>query len=241
MDKKYFFLVSIFLLVITLSSVSASLGYDGVSYGFYKQDSCINIIQTAENNTYINITSILFPDSTIVLSDAGMNSSSNSVEFNYTFCSTNTLGKYTINFKSDEDGVTTTARDTFEITMNGREKPSDFLITSFVILFLVILGYFLFFISYTLFFFIQFSLEEHERGIVFGLDDILFNLAGYFVLIGYFYLAIYYIGNPTIISITGWLLRISAFTNIVLPGVAFVLSVIIWGGMATIRWSNEQG
>jgi len=241
MNKNYPFLMGIFLLVLTLSNVSAALGNDGESLGYFKQDSCINIIQTCENCSYLNITSITFPNSTIAVSDVSMSSSANGVEYNYSFCSTNILGQYKVNFKSDEGAVTTNANVWLDVTPNGKSHPSDFLVTFFVILYLAILGYFLFFISYTLFFFIQFKLEEHERGIVFGLDDILFNIAGYMVLIGYFYLSIYYIGNPQITLITGWLLRISAWTNIVLPGVAFVLSVIIWGGMVTIRWGNEQG
>lgn len=241
MNKQYLFLFGIFLLVFTISNFSASLGYDDESLGFYKQDSCINIIQTCENCSYINITSIAFPNSAIAVSDVSMNVSANGLEYNHSFCLTNTLGEYKINFNSDEDGVTTNAKVWFDVTANGREKPSDFLTTFFIILYLCMLGYFLFFISNTLMFFVQFKLEEHERGIVFGLDDIFYNLAGYFVLIGYFYLAVYYLGNPQITYITSWFLRIAAFTNIFLPVIAFVLSFVIWGGMSALKWSNEQG
>lgn len=238
MNKKTFFLFGTFLLVLTLANVSA-LGFDDESMGTFKAGETITLIQTCENCTYINITSIRLPDSSIVISNQNMTMLS-ATEYSISFNQTSNLGTYRMSFISDEDGVSKTANTWFEITKNGRDKPSGLVLSLFSILFLALAGYFIFFISYTLMFFVQFTLEEHLRGVVFGLEDVMFNLAGYLVLVAFHFLQIYYVANPTITNITSWVIFIAAFTNIVLPGIAFVLSITIWGGMSVIRWSNEQ-
>ena len=86
------------------------------SLGTFKQNTCVNIVQTCANCTFTNI-SISDSDSTVLLSNTAMTQSG--TRYTYQFCSTSTLGDYTVNGLSDVDGVNTVWAYGFLVTPSG--------------------------------------------------------------------------------------------------------------------------
>jgi len=92
--KKIF--ITFMLMIILIGFVSAS--YDEI--GPYLQGECANLPQ-ASDAVSCNITAIRFPvNSTYALRDVEMEKTGTS--FNYTFCSTNTLGTYIVEGVCDD-------------------------------------------------------------------------------------------------------------------------------------------
>lgn len=225
---------------LLIGNVSA-FGYEDVSLGTFTKDHCINIQQTCDNCTYINITSITFPNSTKAVSNVEM--IQDSTDFSYEFCSASGLGEYFVNYKGDENGITSIAKTWFDVTQNGRENPSGIVIVVYSILFLGLLAFLIYFLFYTLFFFIEFKMEkEQDMKPFFTIKDLVFNLSGFFVLLGFQYLSRIYIGNVLINKIVGLTVFVSAWTNVGLSIVAILLSFTIasWGEILRGLKRDEQ-
>lgn len=239
MDKRILTLM-ILCTFLLIGNVSA-FGYEDVSLGTFIKDHCVNIQQTCDNCTFVNITSISYPDSTKAVSNVEM--TKNSTEFSYEFCSTSEFGTYLVNYEGDEDGVTSIAKTWFKITSNGREDPSGIVIVVYSILFLGLLAFLIYFLFYTLFFFAEFKMEkEQDMKPFFTIRDLVFNLSGFFVLLGFQYLARIYIGNALMNNIVGLVVFVSAWTNVGLSIVAILLSftVATWGEILRGLKRDEQ-
>ena len=112
MNSKLYLLAFMFILFLLpiLSATEQSLGT-------YKQNTCINLKQTCSNCTYVNITSILAPNSNKILDQVTMEKSG--TDYNYTICTTGLIGTYTYNTLGDINGVATVQPVTFEVTPSG--------------------------------------------------------------------------------------------------------------------------
>jgi len=119
------FVVSVFL----IAQASASLGT-------FKQNSCVNI-QTILNTPEVTISTILYPDSSVALSNQVMEK--NGMTFNYTFCDTSRLGTYIYDYY-DADGSVYV--NDFKITPSGIDDNTSFLLFFIgIIIFIFILGF----------------------------------------------------------------------------------------------------
>jgi len=111
---QYERILIIFLLVIILipfiSPAQSSLG-------LFKQNDCVELLQTCENCTYVNISAITYPNSTIIISEVAMTKAD--TVYNYTFCNTSVLGEYKVNGYGDEDGQKEIFVYVFTITSSG--------------------------------------------------------------------------------------------------------------------------
>lgn len=107
-------LIGMFLLITTISLASASIS----SLGTFKQNDCVNLLQTCSDCTYNNITLVLYPNSTQALGQVQM--SQDGTSFNYTFCDTSTLGSYLVNGIGDLGGVNTIWNYDFLITSTSK-------------------------------------------------------------------------------------------------------------------------
>ena len=101
----------IFLMAI-LPMVSAT-----DTLGTFKQNDCVNLIQTCSNCTEVNITNLVYPNSSIALNDVTMTKVGTA--YNYTYCGTSIVGTYFVSGTGDLDGLDTVWTYTFEITPNG--------------------------------------------------------------------------------------------------------------------------
>jgi len=104
--------LGIILILFLVNFVSASVSVQ--SLGTLKKGECIDLPQTCGNCSYVNISSIQINNDLI---NMNVEMTQNGVTYNYTYCDTQTLGKYIINTEGDgvpspyEFKVTTTGRD----------------------------------------------------------------------------------------------------------------------------------
>lgn len=103
----------VFLALFLISFVNA----EQQSLGTFKKDSCVNLIQTCSNCSFINITSVVYPNSTNAITNKLM-TKSNSL-YNYSFCLTNVSGTYIVNGLGNPDGINTVFAYDFEINPIG--------------------------------------------------------------------------------------------------------------------------
>jgi hypothetical protein len=96
-----------------ISLVSAEINYDETYLGESKQGECIQLYQYCDTCTFVNITSIQFPDRTMYYLNEEMTKIG--TEFNYTFCNTGQVGYYHSSVIGDEDGTIKTERFYFAI------------------------------------------------------------------------------------------------------------------------------
>lgn len=110
MKKTTLFIAIVFLITFVIAEQS--------SLGVFKQYECISLIQICANCSYINITSVNYPNSSMAISNKAMTKSG--TEFTYPFCNTSLLGQYIVNGVGDIDGLGTIFAYDFEITVNGK-------------------------------------------------------------------------------------------------------------------------
>lgn len=214
-------------MIFLIGSISA-FGYEDVSLGTYVNGKCINITQTCADCSYINITSIKFPNSSTAVSDVEMISDSS--EFTYYFCSADSNGQYFINYLGD--GNTSITKNWFFVTTNGKESPSGIVVVVFSILFLAIIAFLFQFIIYTMMFFVQYNFSKkegtpNEERPIFTIREFLINISGYLVLLVYYALARTYLGNELINRILSISLVVTSWTNIFFPVIALIISFTI--------------
>lgn len=99
------------IMLLSLTFISA-----GESMGTFKQNDDVRVTQTCADATYITLSSISAPDSTVKLSNQNM-TSSGSGEFYYNFNLTDQIGIYEVRVYSDGCEQTTTYN--FEVTPSG--------------------------------------------------------------------------------------------------------------------------
>ncbi|TET07430.1 MAG: hypothetical protein E3J83_05070 [Candidatus Atribacteria bacterium] len=124
--KKLILILIFSIILISFASTQQQ------SLGPVKQNDCIQIIQTCSDCTYNNISRVLYPNKTVVLSNVAM--TKDDTYYNYTFCNTSTLGNYIVNGYGDLGGTKTSWTYDFEVT------PTGFILeTSESILYIIIL------------------------------------------------------------------------------------------------------
>ena len=112
--KKFVFVMVALML---LSFVNASQD----SLGVYTQNENADLLQICGTCSYVNVTSIVLPNSTHVIIDSSMER--RGAEYNYTFTQTDLLGIYSVNGVGDLDGTNNAFAYEFKVTPNG-EDPS---------------------------------------------------------------------------------------------------------------------
>lgn len=182
------------------------------SLGTYEQGECVKI-STILNSTWVNISTISYPNSTTAVSNVVMIQVAQS--FTYNFCNTTDLGFYIYDYFDNFGNVYV---NDFEITLNGKEKPSGIIVVLFIILFMVCLGFSSFMILYNIGHFFAFD---------FDIVDVAFNWGIYFIIVALYGLEEFYLGNPDIRTWLLWFISIGGFVLIFMPLLAFILSITV--------------
>ena len=99
---------------LSLNFISAESSF----LGSFVQNKNVSLRQTCDNCTFVNITSVTLPNSTLIL--MGQNMTKNGVDYNYTFVQTDLLGDYIYNVCGDKDGILNCENIDFIITPTGR-------------------------------------------------------------------------------------------------------------------------
>lgn len=136
-------LVILLSLLVLVPFVSSSIE----TLGTFQKDTCISLIQICDNCSYVNISAILLPNSSVILLDITMDKSG--TYYNYTFCSTNISGEYIINGVGDLDGEDTVFNYNLFINPQGikstAEKTSLLKVGIYFFLIISVLLFFAFF------------------------------------------------------------------------------------------------
>lgn len=108
--------------------------------GVFQQDDDVELLQVCDNCSYVNLTTVQLPNSTIL--DIGVNMTKIHTTYNYTFTKTDLLGEYIYTTCGDDDTVFICQSVGFEITTTGdKVSLSNSII---VIVFLLMGGLFLY-------------------------------------------------------------------------------------------------
>jgi len=131
MKRLLLFLLPI---VFFISLISAQ-----TTLGTFAQNSTVNLMQVCDNCTYVNVTSVLFPNSSFALSGQNAMTQTGNI-YNYSFSSTSTIGTYQYTTCGDLDGDTTCNSVDFTITASGAEitEGSSIIILGSVLLFFIL-------------------------------------------------------------------------------------------------------
>ena len=108
--------------------------------------------------------------------------------------------------------------NSFEVTPNGKETPDGLIVVFFLAIFIIFLIYLVAILFYGI---------GHIVSLDFDLQDLGYNLGGYFALLGVFMLEKQYLGNLQIEVFLNLFIEIGAITNVFFPVVAFILSITL--------------
>jgi len=212
-----------FFLLLLIPLISAT-----DTFGIFEKDKDVELLQVCSNSTsicdYCNISSIKYPNSSVILSDLAMNK--RTAEFNYTLISNYTIvnGDYVVSgFCGAADGIEIWTYS-FEITPNGKDKPTAGVVVLFIILFLIIVTGLLSLIIYNIA-----RMAEWN----FDVKDLIFNISAYFALFVVYIFGKEYLGNSFVDGFLEWTIASTAVSNVIIPIVAFIMSYFkgnIYGG-----------
>jgi len=122
------------LIILLLLCLTTTVNAEVQTLGTFKQNTCVNLIQTCSNCSYSNISSVIAPNSASLLGQVVMTKISN--VYNYSFCSTSQIGSYIVNGISDVDGSQVVWAYDFQITPSGSNNNPNF----YYIIFIASLG-----------------------------------------------------------------------------------------------------
>jgi len=91
--------------------------------GIFKVDECISLYQVCSDCTYVNFTSVLYPDSTVAINTVSATKTGS--VFNYTFCNTTEVGNYLVFGIGDLGGINTTFTYDFDISLSGKNQTNN--------------------------------------------------------------------------------------------------------------------
>lgn len=132
MKNKIGFAVAFMFVILTITFVNATIE----NLGTFQQFSCITLKQNANSNySLCNITSVLYPNSSMSLGPNGMTKIG--TDYNYSnYCKTSVIGTYIVNGFCD-NGQKQTWSYTFYITPTGDNRGFGIFIVLIVIAFLL--------------------------------------------------------------------------------------------------------
>jgi hypothetical protein len=117
--KKVFLSCLILMFLITLVSAEVQ------TLPPVKQGTCILLVQSHPNATLINVTAIRYPDGTEDSISRAM-TTTNGINFRYSFCNTSQIGSYIVNTCGNGDGVFDCPPPyNFEVTWTGLTESQE--------------------------------------------------------------------------------------------------------------------
>lgn len=218
LNKKYFILIMMGIFLIGLTSAQLD------SLGTFKQNSEVRIAQVCQDATYINISSISYPNGTVAVSGIQM-TSAGSGEYYYDFTDTSLLGRYDV--RGISDGCEKTFATYFEVTLNGNKPAEGIVVVIFTIIFILIFGFGLIYFLKSIAHVIQFD---------FDLIDTAVMIATYLSMWMFYYFSYEYLGNAFINNILEVAISVGAVTHVILPLVSFMVSFI----MTNLKFKQKQ-
>lgn len=131
-NKLYFITILMFLLIPIVMGSQTNLG-------IFKQNTCINLQESCADCTYVNLTSVSYPNSTYLLS-GNVEMTGTSGSYNYTICNTTAIGNYIYCVKGDPGGVEVSECVNFEVNDRGVGIRDNSTNLAIIITMLVLVG-----------------------------------------------------------------------------------------------------
>lgn len=169
--------------------------------------------QICSDATYITLSSIETPNSTISI-NTNM-TSVGSGEFCYNFTPTQ-IGRH--DFRGVSDGCTYTFATYSIITGNGKTEPDGVLSSTFSIFYVLIFGFLIYLLIYCF---------GHFLKLDFDLIDLAYSYGFFFAYLTLFYLSKYYVGNVFMESMMELFLWPLGILLLVVPLIMFVISLTV--------------
>ncbi len=116
--KKIMILLFISIFLISFVSAVNECGNDNSYLGTFKLDSIIDLKQTCDDCTYVNLSAVTYPNSTTIYYNLAM--TKNGIEFSINSTETKTLGCYSYTVYGDKGGTKTSETIDYIITSNGK-------------------------------------------------------------------------------------------------------------------------
>lgn len=177
--------------------------------------SCETASGTICDSSYKCNLTLLYPNKTMFLSD-----SKATYNLNYFNVSTNNLTEKGIWTGMPSCCTGSTCKQTsylFEVTDNGKENPTAGVIVLFCILYLIIIAFMLYAITASIIHLVNFDMT---------LMDLMVTWSSYFVLFATFVISKQYLNNLVIQNFFELLVKITGYTNIVIPAMFFLICMI---------------
>jgi len=111
-------LILLLMFVILFSSFASAVE----DLGTFKQHDCVKLKQLCSNCSYVNITSVIYPNSSEAMGEVVMTKSG--TDYNHTFCNSSATGTYIVNGFGDDDGEDQVFAYTFQINPSGEKNFS---------------------------------------------------------------------------------------------------------------------
>lgn len=111
-------LLFLMLLVLVAGFIDIASAQEQQTLGTFLKDSCIQLKQTCGNCTYVNITRVSAPDSSILI-NGNFSMARQDTIYNLTFCQTSQVGEHIVDWKANPDGITTAGNYNFFISLTG--------------------------------------------------------------------------------------------------------------------------
>lgn len=190
------------------------------SLGTFEQHKCITLLQVCATCTYNNITSVKYPNGTIITSSLLKrhgNMSKRGIEYNLTFCGTNATGIYSVNGHGDIEGDDEAWVYDFTITENGSDNPEGIVIVVYSLLFFGLLFWWIW------------TLKEnfaHMASNEFKIRQVLLSNSAFLGVVLYMYFCEFFFPKELVLQILRTFIVVSAFTHVLLPIVGFFISLI---------------
>jgi hypothetical protein len=137
--KLFFTMFIVAGLIVTLILPLSSS--ETITFGTYQKGSQVRLKQICDNCSYVNITELLYPNSSLALNDTSMNKVG--TDYNYEFNNTESVGKYYVTTCGDLNGITSCQTYDFEVTPLGTTmttQKSIIYVIVFIISILILVG-----------------------------------------------------------------------------------------------------
>lgn len=157
---------NIFPIILILLFFFPLISGEIATLGIFKQFDPINLPQTCDNCTYVNLTRVQFPNASILF--IGQNMQKIGTDYNFTFIQTLALGNYIITTCGDPNGVITCANYNFEISVTGTNQSTAQGIFYFILLGISILFLFLILIGAI---YMPADKKRNSDGIIIGMNE----------------------------------------------------------------------
>ncbi len=128
------------LLLIPIVSAENPCGSSNDFLGTFQQYSIITLEQTCDTCTYVNLSNVKLPNSSIVTYEGVM--AKGGTHYNYSFSNTGLVGCYSYSMYGDKDGSLEVETMDFVINARGEVEDGDFTQSAFFIGILIIVSIF---------------------------------------------------------------------------------------------------